>query len=87
MTTINTIAPPDECKYVRIFPCSITPTGFTAHNLNRVAEVSALPNAKEDELGYGLIFIIIDNEDKVLDVKDTEFITEKEYFEGKLKYG
>lgn len=87
MTTINTIAPTDECKYVRIFPCSITPSGFSAHNLNRVAQVSALPTAKEGELGYGLIFIIIDNEDKVLDVKDTEFITEKEYFAGVLKYG
>lgn len=73
--------------YVRIFPCKITPNEFVVNNLNRVAKVTALPNAKEGELGYGLVFIELDGNDSVVDDKDVEFITEKEYFAGKLKHG
>ena len=86
MSKIHTIKP-EEQLYVRIFPCSITPNGFAVHNLNRVAKVTAIPDAKEGELGYDLIFIELDNEPKCVDKKDTTFITEKEYFTGKLKNG
>lgn len=87
MTTINTLTPPNDKKYVRIFPCSITPNKFVRANINRVVKVTALPNAKEGELGHDLVFVELDGEDKVIDRKDTEFITEKEYFEGLLKHG
>jgi hypothetical protein len=87
MTTINTLAPPDDKKYVRIFPCSIEPNKFVRNNLNRVAKVTALPETVEGDLGHDLIFIEMDGDPKCLDRKDTEYITEKEYFEGILKHG
>ena len=87
MTTIDTFAPNDDEKYVRIFPCSITPNAFVRGNINRVVKVTALPNTEEGDLGHELIFVELDGEPKVLDIKDTVFITEKEYFEGVLKHG
>lgn len=87
MTTITT-EKPEEQLYVRIFPCSITPNAFVVSNLNRVAKVTAVPiAASKDELGYDLVFIELDGEPKVIDKKDVEFITEKEYFQGKLRHG
>ena len=81
--TINTTKP-DKQLYVRIFPCSITPNSFVASNINRVAKVTSLPDAEEGELGAELIFVELDGATKVLDKKDTELITEKEYFKGML---
>ncbi|MHA1288154.1 MAG: hypothetical protein ACTSPB_12190 [Candidatus Thorarchaeota archaeon] len=87
MTTINTLKP-EKQLYVRIFPCSITPNEFVTNNLNRVAKVTAVPTASsKSELGYDLVFIELDGEPKVIDKKDIEFITEKEYFQGKLSHG
>jgi hypothetical protein len=86
MTTIHTLKP-EKQLYVRIFPCSITPNTFVVNNLNRVAKVTAMPAAEEGELGHGLVFIKLDGKDSVVDDKDVEFITEKEYFAGKLRHG
>ena len=87
MATITT-EKPEKQLYVRIFPCSITPNEFVFNNLNRVAKVSAMPTAaSKGELGYDLVFIELDGEPKVIDKKDVEFITEKEYFAGKLAHG
>lgn len=86
MAKINTVKP-EEQLYVRIFPCSIPPSGFVAYNLNRVAKVTALPDTKDGELGHGMVFIELDDIPKVIDNRDVEFITEKEYFQGVLKYG
>lgn len=84
--TIHTLKP-EKQLYVRIFPCSITPNAFVQHNLNRVAKVTALPDAAEGELGHGMVFIELDDQPKVVDAKDVEYITEKEYFQGKLALG
>lgn len=84
--TINTLKP-EKQLYVRIFPCSITPNSFVVNNLNRVAKVSAVGSGKEGDLGHDLIFIKLDDKDSVVDKKDVEFITEKEYFQGKLSHG
>lgn len=86
MATITTEAP-EEQLYVRIFPCSITPNEFVSNNLNRVAKVLALPIAEEGELGHDIVFIELDDETKVVNRTDTEFITEKEYFKGMLEHG
>jgi len=86
MATITTEAP-EEQLYVRIFPCSITPNEFVRNNLNRVAKVLAVPVAEDGELGHDIIFIEIDGDTKVVNRKDAEFITEKEYFQGKLAHG
>lgn len=80
---INTVTPYKQL-YVRIFPCSITPNSFVTGNINRVAKVISLSDAEEGELGSELIFVELDGGTKVLDKKDTIFITEKEYFKGML---
>jgi len=88
--TINTFKPKEKL-YVRIFPSTLTPNSFVMNNLNRVAKVCALPddNSDGDEgtLGAGMVFIEFEDEIKVINSKDVEFITQKEYFEGKLKHG
>lgn len=84
---INTVKPSKQQLYVRIFPCSITPNSFVTGNINRVAKVESVADAEKGELGAELIFVEIDGVTKVLDEKDTEFITEKEYFKGMLEHG
>ena len=84
--TINTFKPKEKL-YVRIFPSTLTPNSFVMNNLNRVAKVCALPDGDEDTLGAGMVFIEFENEVKVINSKDVEFITEKEYFQGMLKHG
>ena len=78
---------PEEQLYVRIYPSTIEPNEFVMNNLNRVAKVLAMPTAQAGELGYGLIFKEVDGEPKVINNDDAEFITEKEYFTGKLSHG
>lgn len=85
MTTIETVKP-DEPMYVRIFPCSITPIPFVRGNINRVAKVEAVTDTA-DPLSPDMVFIELDGETKVIDKKDVQFITEKEYFAGMLKHG
>jgi len=79
--------------FIRIVPRSITAMAFVVDNADRCFTV--ISTVSNDE-GYDMVIVDYDRKATtqptndstiILDERDIEYITEKEYFEGILKHG
>ena len=79
--SIQTVKP-DKQLYLRIVPKWDKSNEFLRDNCNRVAKVDAITVEGSD--GPDLIFFQLDGGAFCVGRKDVEFITEREYFKGRL---